>query len=186
MAGANSDGVCLTKRAPTRGATHMQDCLISTEVQVAVVDGDHDLSSLLCYLDAEPWDEAAIRFRSWFDGMQAGRQWAFAKPSFVDIRADQDWTLGVVLDLPSLEASECDPTIDALSLDDVEALVTGLIELSREQGWDLCFELNDDPVGAIDAGTPNQNLIEGLLVRGGASTGERRNQTYALPAVGGL
>lgn len=100
--------------------------------------------------------------------MQAARKWVVAPPAFVDetdssscTQPDDEpiRTAGCVLFVPR----QAHRATELRALNDVEAVLETLRNLSAESGVDIEVQLDDECIGEIQRGVFDRSLRDGLL-----------------------
>jgi len=114
-------------------------------------------------------DHQVGAIRDVVEAMQAAREWVVAPPAFVDetdssscTQPDDEpiRTAGCLLFVPR-HAS--DRATDLRALDDVEAVLEMLRNLSAESGVDIEVQFDDECIGEIERGVLDRSLRDGLL-----------------------
>jgi hypothetical protein len=119
-------------------------------------------SSLLCYLEGEAWHEAVDQLETWSAELAQSRDWTLSPPEFVNTVADGDRTVGVVLRIPSAGRATS-REVERELLHDVEALIASAESVTRTRLFALAFELDGEPVGCVESGSADRQLVDGLL-----------------------
>lgn len=127
----------------------------------------HPRVLLLLVLEGEPSDEQATAVRAWAEHLAASRTWSIPPPQLVDeVDADGIYTLGIFTYLlssfPPWDAA-IPITIDTAQLEEVSALISAVAQLSHSMGETFVVEYNNEAIGWIENGTPDQNISMGLL-----------------------
>jgi hypothetical protein len=119
-------------------------------------------SQLLFFVDDDAPAGADAAIERAVAEMAILRDWTVGPPAFVDQLDDGARTLGGVLTLYA-PGRNLPVEVDRRLLDDVRALVDRVAELSRALGVDFGFELDQDPVGWVENGEPDDSLATGLI-----------------------
>lgn len=119
-------------------------------------------NQLLWYLEGSPTqrDIAVIREVLALLGRRSG--WLVGAPQLVNEGQPDDWTLGLLLELPRC-FEPLDVEVERRSLADVEAVVKALGQVPSALHLSVAVELDGDVVGWVEGGRPDQLLSEGLL-----------------------
>ena len=136
---------------------------------------DHPVAFLLAFVDDELNDGVVRGFRRAVESVTTERTWVLGPPIFVDsvdeagrtsVLDEAIRTVGCQLSLYSAMAPWGDQLpweVDARHLEEVKALVSSLSAVSHDFNIDIGFELDDDSVGHILHGEPDELLTDALL-----------------------
>jgi len=129
--------------------------------------GEWPVASLLAYLDDRSTDEHVTELERVVAELAGSRTWCTAPPEFVDqVEEAGDRTVGILHEIEAGRDEQgrlLDEQRDRAQLEEVEAIVAALREFGAATDLDIAFELEQDPVGWIEHGEPDDALRIGLL-----------------------
>ncbi|CAH2801889.1 MAG: hypothetical protein CPDRYMAC_5323 [uncultured Paraburkholderia sp.] len=126
---------------------------------------------LLFFVAQDVDDEIVGAVKQMIRELSAEKNWVLAPPAFIDhvddTRTDEsdvsDRTVGGTLDMLGTNGNTLPRDLDAATFADVDRVVQAVQALSAKWSLEVEFELNGAYVGAIDEGTLDRSLAEGLL-----------------------
>lgn len=142
------------------------------------VSPDHPQLTLLFAIDADADDiteDAIDAMRAAIASLASSRSWTIAPPEFIDEEDNSsstqpgDQPIVTVGGFVQLYSSfppwgeRLPTTVDRAQYEEAKAIVDAMATYSREKQLDLVFEYEDEAIGYIERGAPDEGLTVGLL-----------------------
>ena len=136
--------------------------------------------TLFAFIDSDFDESAVLALERSVGALSTEREWLLGPPEFIDVEDAGVRTVGARIQLfapLSHTGRELPVDIERTHLDEVLAFIAGLARLSEERRLDLGVELDDDSVGWVSAGEPDDSLTRGLLGEWEARLAERLDES---------
>lgn len=154
---------------------------LTPEVQVKP-DKSHPQSVLLAFIESDYDDTAVAELEQIVTDISGSRDWVIQPPKVVDITDNEEEgmpTVGVLVRQYkpySNSGEELSLEVELSLLEEVRALVASLGPFSLKHELEILFEIDDDFVGSIEQGQPDELLTMGLIGEWEAHLAARRDE----------
>ena len=135
---------------------------------------------LLAFIDSDFDQSAAAALEVAVAALSTEREWLLGPPEFIDVEEAGVRTVGARIQLYaplSDKGRELPIDIERTHFEEVRTFIAGLARVSSEYRMELGVELDDDSVGWLSAGEPDDSITRGYLGEWRARLGERRNES---------
>jgi hypothetical protein len=136
--------------------------------------------TLLAFIDSDVDQSAVAALEVAVAALGTEREWLLGPPEFIDVEEAGVRTVGARIQLyapRSYTSHELPIDIERTHYEEVRTFIAGLARVSSERRMEIGIELDDDSVGWLSAGEPDDSITRGYLGEWSARLDERRNDS---------
>lgn len=145
-----------------------------------LVSPEFSPQTLLAFIDSDFDQSAAVALEAAVAALSTEREWLLGPPEFIDVEEAGVRTVGARLQLYAPRSDtgrELPIDIEQTHFEEVRTFIAELARVSSEHRMELGVELDDDSVGWLSSGEPDDSITRGYLGEWMARLDERRNQS---------